>query len=160
MGLTDYSSMESEIRNAPEPKVLPKGKEVKARIVSVSSGNSEKYGGALWHNVTFDVPSDPTIREFKMFQWDPVDRDRVIAVDAQQWSRALDQFNKFTKCFGIDLSKPFDWESDLPGKTGWVIGGNPTSDDYGDKGTIGKFVVSPPAAGGKAAAGTSDDIPF
>src|SRR4030042_5880292 len=157
MGVTDYSSMESEIRNAPEPKTLAKGKEVKARIVSVFSCNSEKYGGALWHNVTFDVPADPTVREFKMFIWDPIDRDKVIAVDAQQWARALDQFNKFTKCFGIDLSKPFDWESDLPGRTGWIIGGNVSTDDYGEKGSIGKFVVGPTNKPRLAEVGLDDD---
>ena len=51
MSLSDYSSMEQEIRNAPEPKVLPKGSEVKARIISVNTGVSEKQKsyGARWY---------------------------------------------------------------------------------------------------------------
>jgi len=32
MGLTDYSNLEQEIKDAPEPKILTAGTEVKARI--------------------------------------------------------------------------------------------------------------------------------
>ena len=50
MGLSDYSNMEKEITNAPELKVLEKGREVKARIVSVKTGTSEKT------TMTFELP--------------------------------------------------------------------------------------------------------
>ena len=35
MSMTDYSSLEKEIKDAPEPVVLKKGTEVKARIIAV-----------------------------------------------------------------------------------------------------------------------------
>ena len=42
MSLTDYSDLEQRIKDAPEPKILPVGSEVKARVVSVKSGISDK----------------------------------------------------------------------------------------------------------------------
>ena len=152
MSLSDYSSMEEAIRNAPEPKILAKGQEVKARIINIRTGRSEK-NDALWHNVVFDVPSEPMIREFQVFMWDPMDHNKI---DPKQVARNMDQFNKFTKCFGIDLSKPFSWEDDLPGKMGWIIGGQPTTDDYGEKGSVGKFVIGQQGD----AASSGSDIPF
>jgi len=42
MSLVDYTDMEKEISGAPEPKLLPTGTEVKARIVAVNTGISDK----------------------------------------------------------------------------------------------------------------------
>ena len=42
MAMSDYSDLEKEIGGAPEPKMLPAGSEVKARIISVRSGVSDK----------------------------------------------------------------------------------------------------------------------
>jgi len=39
MALVDYSSLEREIAETPEPSILKKGSEVKARIVSSSFWN-------------------------------------------------------------------------------------------------------------------------
>lgn len=156
MGLTDYSDMEGEIKNAPEPKILPKGKEVKARIVSVRTGVSDK-NGATWYTPVLDIPDDPMVKEFSFFIWDPKDGDKI---DPKQKARNLDQFNKFTKCFGIDLSKPFDWESDLAGKKGWVITGIQSDAQYGDKNTVSKFVTGPAGKPGQAADEDTEDTPF
>ena len=94
MSLSDYSSMEQEIRNAPEPKVLPKGSEVKARIISVNTGVSEKQKsyGARWYMPLFDVPDDPIVKEFNTFIWDPLDHGKI---DPKQAARNADIFNKF-----------------------------------------------------------------
>ena len=37
MSLTDYSAIENEIKDAPEPKILEAGTEVQFRIISVRS---------------------------------------------------------------------------------------------------------------------------
>lgn len=147
MGLSDYSSMEQEIRDAPEMKVLPRGREVQARIISVNTGISDK-NGARWYSPLVDVPEDPYVKEFNFFMWDPLDSAKL---DPKQAARNRDQFNRFTKCFKIDLSKPFSWEDDLPGKLGWIITGIQHDDEYGDKNTVSKFVTGPQASPGKAA---------
>ncbi len=45
MSMSDYSDMEQEIREAPEPTILQAGTEIKARIITVNSGISDKNDG-------------------------------------------------------------------------------------------------------------------
>jgi len=137
MALTDYSDLEKEIEDAPELTILPRGKEVKARIISVNSGISDK-NDATWYMPTFDVPAVPLCKEFKDFFWDLADRDKL---DDKAAARALSKFKNFAKCFDIDYSRPFDWEDDLEGKEGDVILGVKKDDEYGDQNTISKYVV-------------------
>jgi hypothetical protein len=136
MSLTDYSDLEQEIKNAPEPKVLPAGSEVYARIISVRSGVSDKNDCA-WYMPVFDVPDDPMVIEFNKFMWE-LDKEKL---DPKQFARALNDFQKFAECFGLDYSRPFSWEDDLVGLEGWVILGIQKDDEYGDKNTIKKFVL-------------------
>ena len=134
--LTDYSDIEQEIKDAPEPKVLPAGTEVKARIVSTNSGVSDG-NDCTWHNVTMDVPEDPMIVEFRAFFWE-LDREKLTE---KQFARSLNDFQKFSECFGLDYSRPFSWEDDLPGMEGWVILGYKKDDEYGDKNTVKKYIT-------------------
>ena len=137
MTLSDYSDMEKEIINAPEPKILAAGSEVKARIISVRSGESDK-NNARWYTPVFDVPSDPMVSEFNTFFWDPLEKGKL---EPKQFERNKYQFSQFVKAFGIDLSRPFSWEDDLPGKEGWVILSIRKSEEYGDQNQIKKFVI-------------------
>ena len=136
MGLSDYSNLEQEIRNAPEPKILPKGSEVKARIISVRSGVSDK-NGCVWYQPVFDVLSDPMVMEFNDFFWE-MDKTNL---DAKTYQRNLYRFKTFASSFGIDVSRPFSWEDDLPGSEGWLIVGSKKSDDYGEQNTVQKYIV-------------------
>ena len=136
MALTDYSDFEKEINDTPAPKVLPKGSEVKARIIKVRSGISED-NGAKWYSPVFDVPKDPSVIEFNDFFWDLADKDKL---DDKQFERGKFKFRTFALAFGIDFSKPFDWEEDLIGKEGWVVLGVRKSDDYGEQNTISKYL--------------------
>ena len=137
MALVDYSDLEQEIRDAPEPKILPRGSEVKARIINVREGISEK-NNAQWYSPVFDVPSDPLVSEFNGFFWDLADRDKL---DAKQDARNIAEFKKFAACFDLDYSRPFEWESDLIGLEGWIILGVKKSDEYGDQNTVSKYVI-------------------
>lgn len=137
MGLSDYSDLEKEISAAQDPSTLPRGKEVKVRIIAVRSGVSDK-NGATWYNPVFDVPSDPMVTEFNAFFWDLADRDKV---DPKQVARNMNAFKNFAAAFGLDYSKPFSWEDDLVGLEGWVIVGVKKSDEYGDQNTVSKYVA-------------------
>jgi len=137
MSLTDYSDIEKDIANAEEPKILPRGTEVKARIIAVRTGVSDK-NGATWYQPVFDVPDEPMVQEFNAFFWDLADRDKI---EEKQVARNMSAFKNFAKAFGIDYSKPFDWEEDLVGKEGWVILGVKKSDEYGDQNTVSKYVT-------------------
>lgn len=140
MRVVDYSDKEviEEIEQALEQKVLPAGTEVKARIIQVRSGVSDK-NDCDWYNVRFDVPAEPLAKEFTCFFWDPV--EAKSKVEPKQQARNLYQFQQFTKAFNIDLSRPFTWEDDLPGLEGWLILGVRQDDVYGDQNTVRKFVV-------------------
>ena len=136
MALSDYSELEKEISNAPEPKQLPAGSEVKARIVAVRDGISDK-NDCHWHSVVFDVPEEPMVMEFNDFFWE-LDRSKLTP---KQFQRSVYQFKQFASAFGIDFSRPFSWADDLPGKEGWLIVGVKKSEEYGDQNTVKKYVA-------------------
>jgi hypothetical protein len=158
MALTDYSSMEGEIKNAPDPTAIKAGVEVKARIIGVRTGTVEKegdYTGFEYFSVSYDAPDEPTAAEFSDFFWDLSNRDRMSEKD---FLRALRKFRSFAEAFGIDYSKPFDLEDDLPGKVGWLITGKPkVSEEYGAQTTVSKYLS--PRMGAPTPIG-SDDAPF
>lgn len=137
MSLTDYSDLEKEIDDAPEPKILPRGSEVLARIIAVNEGVSDK-NGAQWYMPIFDVPGDPMVIEFNDFFWDLADRDKLDPKAAQ---RAVYKFQKFAQAVNLDYSRPFSWMDDLVGLEGWVILGVKKDDEYGDKNNVSKYVA-------------------
>lgn len=138
MSLIDYSDMEQEIQNAPEPTVLPKGTEVKVCIIQVRQGTSEKNGNDYLMPL-YEVLGDgmEMVKEVSDFLW-VLDKE---ALTAKEYARALDQFKKFAKCFGIDLSRPFDPEEDLVGLEGWIIVGMRKSDEYGEQNNVSKYIL-------------------
>ncbi len=137
--LTDYTDLEQEIEDAPEPKVLPVGTEVKARIVTVRSGvsESERFNGCTWYQPVFDVPDDPIVIEFNDFFW-ALDKELL---EPKSYSRSLYQFQQFAAAFDIDFSRPFDWESDLPGKEGWMIVGVKKDKGFGPGNSVKKYIA-------------------
>jgi len=140
MSLIDYSDLEQEIKEAPEPKTLAAGTQANARIISVRSGVSEKgeYDGCQWVNVSFDVPSEPMAKEFSDFFW-VLDKEKL---PIKAFSRELYHSKSFFTAFDIDISRPFSWEDDLPGKTGDLIVGVKKSDEYGEQNTVKKYLAS------------------
>lgn len=153
--LTDYSDLEKEIADAPELRTLPRGSEVKARIIAVRSGTSDK-NGCKWYQPVFDVPDDPLALEFNDFFWDLVDAKEFI--EPKQYARNLNRFKNFATAFDIDFSRPFDWEEDLPGHMGWLILGFKKDDEFGDKNTVAKYVAGKKA--GRYMSKSDDEMPF
>jgi len=158
MSLTDYSLMENEIKNVPEAAILKKGTEVKARIITVKTGVVDKgesdYDGFSYFSVTFDAPDEPLAKEFNDFFWGLENKDKMSEKD---FIRALRKFRNFAEAFGLDYSRPFDLEDDLPGKSGWVIVGVKKSDEYGDQNTVQKYLAS---GGAGSSAPKNDGAPF
>lgn len=137
MGLSDYSNLEKEIQDAPEPITLAKSTEVKARIIAVREGVSDK-NDAQWYQPVFDVPDVPLAAEFNDFFWDLGDLHKL---EPKAQARALRKFKIFAEAFGIDYSKPFSWTDDLVGLTGWCILGIKKSEEYGDQNTVQKYLT-------------------
>lgn len=137
MALTDYSDLEQEIADAPEPKVLARGTEVKFRITAVFKGTNEETD-ATYYRILCDVPDDPLVKDIQFFMNDLGDRELMTE---KHFAQALNKFQHFAACIELDYSKPFDWEDDLPGMDGWAILGMRKSDEFGDSNTISKFVA-------------------
>jgi|GEM_PF-1020680 len=163
MALTDYSSMEKDIANVPEPSVIKKGTEVKARIIGVRTGVTEKedsdYYGLSYFSVSYDVPSEPLSKEFNDFFWDLVDLERLKKISEKSAIGAMRKFRTFAEAFGLDYGRPFDLEEDLPGKEGWLIVGIKKSDEYGDQNTVQRYLATGGAGSGKAS-GPEPGAPF
>ena len=136
MSLVDYSDIAEEIEGAQEPITLKAGTEVKARIISVRTGTSEKNDCEWWTPV-FDVPDEPMVKEFNDFFWQ-LDKSKL---DPKQYARTLFQFQQFAKAFGLDLGRPFDLEEDLIGLEGWLIVGTRKSEEYGEQNSVKKYVA-------------------
>ena len=136
MSLSDYTDLEQEIVGAPEPKTLKAGTEVKARIVAVNTGVSDK-NNCVWYMPVFDVPDDPMVIEFNDFFWE-LDRGKL---EAKPFQRALYKFQQFAAAFGIDYSRPFDWQDDLPGHEGWIILGVKKTEEWGEQNSVKKYTA-------------------
>lgn len=134
--LTDYSELEQEIADAPELTILPAGTEVKARVINVRTGVSDK-NDCSWFMPTFDIPSEPTALEFNDFFWDLADRDKL---DDKAKIRAMRKFKVFADAFGLDYSRPFDIEEDLVGLEGWLILGVRKDEEYGTQNTVKSYI--------------------
>lgn len=141
MSLADYSALEKEIDEAPEPITLPNGSEVKARIISVRDGISDK-NDAHWYTVVFDVPASTLAKEYSDFFWDLLDLEKLEGGrSGKQALSSMRKFKNFALSFGIDYSKPFSWADDLPGLTGWQLLGVKKSEEYGDQNTVKKYLA-------------------
>ena len=138
MSLSDYSSLENRIKDAPEPKILDAGTEVKGRIILVNTGVSEK-NDAKWYSVLYDVPSEALCPPFSDFFWELADKEKI---DPKQFAQAIRSFKVFAEAFDIDYSRPFSWEDDLPGKEGWMIVGvkKDKSGEYPDQNKVSKYI--------------------
>ncbi len=136
MSLLDLSGIIDEVEDAQEPTVAGKGTEQKLRIVSVNGGIAGKKD-CEYFSPNFEVVDAPLVKGFNQFFWVP-DKEKL---DPKQYARALWDIKVFAECFGIDLSKPLDYEDDLPGLTGWAILGIKKSEEYGEQNNIRKFIT-------------------
>lgn len=135
MSMLDLTQMQDEIEDSQEPTVADSGTEAKLRIVGVNSDydkNDNEYFMPL-----FEVTDAPMVKEFSDFFHVP-NRDKLTP---KQYARSLNKIKNFTKAFGIDISRPIDYEDDLPGHTGWAILGARKDDEYGEQNTIRRYIV-------------------
>lgn len=135
MSMLDVSSQMDEIEAAEEPTIVDAGEEYKLRIIGCREGtdkNDLDYFAPL-----FEVVGAPMVKEFSGFIHVP-NKDKM---DEKKYKRSLYAIKVFAACFDLDLSRPVDYEDDLPGLEGWAILGSKTDDTYGEQNTIRKFIA-------------------
>lgn len=137
--LSDYSDLEREMREVPPVKILPRGTEVKLRIIYAQDGEGD-YG--KWHRLTYDIPAEPAVPEITAFINDPLDAKEDSDVGRRQ--KTYRKFVSFADCFGVDISRPLNWEDDLISLEGWAILGVKKTDEYGEQNTVSKYVTGQP----------------
>ena len=135
MSLLDLTGLTDEIENAEEPITAESGTEQKLRIISVRDGDDKN--GNEYFTPVFEIVDMPMGKEFSDFFYVP-DKDKL---SAKQYQRSLYAIKVFAACFEIDISRPIDYEDDLPGHIGWAILGTRKSDEYGEQNTVRKYIT-------------------
>lgn len=136
MSLLDLTDLQGEIEGAEEPTVAESGTEQKLRIISVRGGTAG-LNNCEYFSPLYEVSDAPMVKEFSDFFWVP-DRDKLTE---KQYQRSLYAIKVFAEAFNVDLSRPIDYEDDLPGHKGWAIVGVKRSDEYGEQNTIRKYIT-------------------
>jgi len=140
MSLLDLTEIADEIEDAEEPTIAENNSEQQLRIISVNGGSTNNKGTgqeAEWFSPVFEVLDAPLMKEFNSFFWVPNKEN----LSPKQYARALFDIKIFAQAFGIDLTRPLDYEDDLPGCTGWAILGVKKSEEYGEQNTVRKFIT-------------------
>lgn len=136
MSLLDLTEIIDEIEEAQEPGIAENGSEHKLRIVSCRGGEAGQ-NECPYFSPVFEVTDDPLVKEFSAFLWVPT----KSKMSEKQYARSLSDLKNFVKCFDVDITRPLDFEDDLPGHEGWAILGIKNSDEYGEQNVIRKYVV-------------------
>jgi hypothetical protein len=136
MSMLDLTGILDDIEGAEEPTIAEKDTEHKLRIVSVRGGEAGS-NGCEYFSPVFEVMNAPMVKEFSTFLWVPT-RDKM---SEKQYARSCYELKMFADAFEIDLSRPIDYEDDLPGREGWAILGIKKSDEYGEQNTIKKYII-------------------
>ena len=127
----DLSSM--GIDDVPEVYIMPSGSEVEARVVSAMKKRDKN--GTLFIMPFFDVPAEPDVAEF--FKYIPLPTEGESEKENNNRKRTLKLFGE---CFSIDWSQGFEIE-EIIGRTGWVLLGVSSSEEYGEQNTVKKFII-------------------
>jgi len=135
MSMLDLTQKVDEIEDSQEPTVADSGTEAKLQIISVN-GDYDKNGNEYFMPV-FEVVDAPMVKEFTDFFHVP-DEEKLTA---KQYARSLNKIKNFVKAFGIDITRPIDYEDDLPGSIGWAILGIRRDDEYGEQNTVRRYVL-------------------
>lgn len=136
MSMLDLTDQMDEIESAEEPTIAEVGEEYKLRIIGCREGTDKN--GLDYFAPMFEVDGAPMVKEFSGFFHVP---DKG-GMDEKKYKRSLYAIKVFASCFGLDLSRPVDYEDDLPGLEGWAILGSKTDDTYGEQNTIRKYIAS------------------
>ncbi len=133
------SILDLDLSDAKEPTVVPANQEYQLVITKCEAPKQDKSGFDYIMPV-FEIPKEPNSKSFSRYirlatrgNLDKLDDKKKNDL---KWGNTV-----FLKCFGIDTTKKFSPEDDLPGKKGWAILGVESDEEYGDKNKISKFVV-------------------
>lgn len=132
MGMIDPT--EYGLDDAQEPFAVKPG-EYKLRIVDVRKGTDKN--GLEYLMPSLEVSNELYSKDFTHFLHIP-DKEEM---SEKQLNRVRFAYGEFCRCFGINLSRPFDPEDDWPGHEGWAMLKIRESEEYGEQNYISKLVA-------------------
>ena len=130
MSILDLSNM--NIKDTADPIVINADSEIEVRILEVKM-DTDKNGNP-YILPRFEVVGEPLAKDFTKFLSIPTQK-----LDPKKFENAKRSLKNFGLCFDIDFDIKQD-VNDMVGKTGWVIVGVETTDEYGEQNYIKKFV--------------------
>ena len=136
MGFLDSVNLD----DVTEPTAVPGGEEYKVRIVDVKVDSSNPTG--LPHNKNgqpyllprFEIPEEPTAKEFTTYLGIPTDD-----MDPKAYNAAGFKLKNFLATFDLDASALSNPE-DIKGAEGWAILGLEDSPEWGEQNYVKKFI--------------------
>jgi len=128
------SFLDVDTSGAVEPKAVSGDEEYEIRIVGIEQRTNKNGGAFLFPR--FDIPSEPTAKEFTKYLGLPTDE-----MEEKQRNNTLWGLKSFFDAFEIDSSGQIDLEECI-GLTAWAILGVSESEEYGEQNFVKRFVGS------------------
>ena len=132
-GMIDPS--EWGLGDIPEPEVLDDGDEVKVTITGVVDAKTRETG-APYYRITLEVADRPLVKDMFYNLYKPGgDQTPKQAFNTKY------NFQHFMRAFSLDMSRPFDPESDWIGETAWCIVSMREDKEYGKQNSVRKWIT-------------------
>ena len=119
----------------PEPQVLDDGEEVKVRITSVFDAET-KSGAIPYWRINLEVPDKPLVKDFSFNLYKPHEGQTP-----KQDFNTKYAIQNMMKAFKLDMTRPFDPESNWIGEEAWAIVGMKEDPNYGKQNSIRKWIL-------------------
>jgi len=129
-----------DIKNVQDAQLLPDG-EYQVEIMKAEVKESKNTPGNFYVNLRLSVPSEPAAEDF----YHMVHLVGSNDTEDQKRIRKMRAIKEFLNAFKVNLSgNPSEEElcNALEGKTGWAIVKTDSSDEFGDRNGVKRFVQS------------------
>ena len=128
MGILDIN-----LADVPELTTVPAGTEVEVQIGSLEQGESKTGNPMLTCRLT--ILNEENVGSIFNYLTLPVEDD-----DENTRNAKLRRLKRFCDSFGIDYASGIDLEAAV-GKTSWAVVGEDSSEEFGNRNTIKRFVA-------------------
>ena len=124
--------LDIDVSDAQEARAVPGDEEYNLRIVSIDQKDDKN--GLPYILPRFEVPAEPTSKEFTKFIRLPYDGMSAKDLNKCKWA-----LKSFFEAFNIPLVGERNWD-DYLGNEGWAILGFEETDEWGEQNFVRKFI--------------------
>jgi len=128
------SFLDIDLNDVRKPEAVPANEEYQIRLLGITSG--EDKNGYPYILPRFDIPSQPTSKDFTKFLYLPREDASEKELNNIKWNLKM-----FFDAFDIDYTQQINFDT-VGGKTAWAILGLSENEQYGEQNYIKKFVTA------------------